>query len=170
MAPSYSRGLRVSDLTLRIAQEEDLPALASLWGELDRFHRDLGLSFPDVENIEEKWVTSFERTLGRFSFIWLAETSAQISAFLLARLKQSPSFLGGVQVGEISDLFVGDSLRGEGVGAQLVALAMQKFEELQVHSVEVQILAANDKGLDFWQKQGFNPDLFQVRKVLKKEN
>lgn len=157
----------MSDISLRAANEEDLPLIASLWGELDRFHRKLGLDFPEVENVEEKWLTSFKRTLDRFSFIWLAEREGQISAFILARLKQSPAFLGGVQVGEISDLYVGESLRGEGVGAQLVALAMQKFEELQVHSVEVQILAGNDQGLDFWQEQGFAPDLTQVRKALK---
>ena len=157
----------MSDVTLRAANEADLPALASLWGELDRFHRELGLAFPEVENVEEKWIASFARTLGRFSFIWLVEESGQISAFLLARLKQSPAILGGVQVGEISDLYVGENLRGEGVGAQLVALAMQKFEELKAHSVEVQILAGNEQGLDFWQKQSFGPDLVQVRKVLK---
>jgi len=157
----------VSELSLRAATEQDLPVIASLWGELDRFHRELGLAFPEVEKVEEKWLASFTRTLGRFSFIWLAESDGQIAAFLLARLKQSPAFLGGVQVGEISDLYVDESLRGEGAGAQLVALAMQKFDDLAVHSVEVQILAGNDQGLDFWRKQGFNSDLSQVRKLIK---
>jgi len=157
----------VSELTLRAATEDDLPVIASLWGQLDRFHRELGLAFPEVENVEEKWLASFTRTLERYSFIWLAEDEGQIAAFLLARLKQSPAFLGGVQVGEISDLYVGESVRGEGVGAQLVALAMQKFEDLAVHSVEVQILAGNDQGLDFWRKQGFDSDLSQVRKLVK---
>jgi GNAT superfamily N-acetyltransferase len=157
----------VSELSLRAATEQDLPVIASLWGELDRFHRELGLAFPEVEKVEEKWLASFTRTLGRFSFIWLAESDGQIAAFLLARLKQSPAFLGGVQVGEISDLYVDQSLRGEGAGAQLVALAMQKFDDLAVHSVEVQILAGNDQGLDFWRKQGFDSDLSQVRKLIK---
>ncbi len=157
----------MSELILRAATEEDLPALAKLWGQLDSFHHDLGLAFPEVDNAEEKWTASFVRTLGRFSFIWLAEKDKKISAFLLARLKQSPAFLGSVQVGEISDLYVGESLRGEGVGAQLVDLAMQKFNDLDVHSVEVQILTGNEQGLEFWKKQGFDPDLTQVRKILK---
>jgi len=157
----------MSAVNVRVAKEEDLPAVARLWGKLDRFHRDLGLAFPEFENIEEHWMASFARTLGRFSFLWLAEKDEQIAAFLLARVKQSPAFLGGVQVGEISDLYVGESLRGEGIGEQLVGFAMQKFEELQVHSVEVQILADNEPGLDFWKKQGFDPDLIQVRKMLK---
>lgn len=157
----------MSELILRAAKEEDLPALAKLWGELDAFHRELGFAFPEVDNANEKWIASFARTLGRFSFIWLAEKDEKIVAFLLARIKQSPAHLGNVQVGEISDLYVGEKLRKAGVGAQLVKLAMQMFDELEVHSVEVQILAGNDLGLDFWQKQGFGPDLSQVRKILK---
>lgn len=154
-------------IAIRSATEEDLPALADLWHALDRFHRDLGLAFPEVSDAKEQWTASFQRTLGRFSFAWLAEGADGPAAFVLTRLKQSPAFLGGVQVGEISDLYVGESLRGEGVGAQLVAVAMQKFGELGVHSVEVQIQEGNDPGLDFWIKQGFARDLTLVRKVVK---
>jgi GNAT superfamily N-acetyltransferase len=154
-------------VAIRPAAEEDLPALADLWQALDEFHRGLGLAFPAAPDAKEKWVASFQRTLGRFSFAWLAEGPAGPAAFLLARLKQSPAFLGGVQVGEISDLYVDDALRGDGVGAQLVAAAMHKFDELGVHSVEVQIQAGNDAGLEFWLAQGFARDLTLVRKLAK---
>ena len=154
-------------VVIRPATEADLPSLADLWQALDEFHRSLGLAFPESPDSKAKWVASFQRTLGRFSFVWLAEGPEGPAAFLLARLKQSPAFLGGVQVGEISDLYVDDALRGEGVGAQLVAAAMQEFEELGVHSVEVQVLGGNDAGLDFWAKQGFALDLTLVRKMIK---
>jgi ribosomal protein S18 acetylase RimI-like enzyme len=85
---------------------------------------------------------------------------------LLARVKQSPAFLGGIQVGEVSDLYVDETLRGSGAGTQLVETAMRKFHELKVHSVEVQVQAGNDAGLAFWSKQGFQTDLTLVRKVL----
>lgn len=151
---------------IRIAGEDDLKAVARLWGRLDQFHRELGFDFPHPESAEEKWIASFARTLGRFSFLWVAEQNGDVGAFLLARVKQSPPFLGFVQVGEISDLFVGEELRGSGTGAQLVAAAMEKFAGLGVHSVEVQIQAGNQAGLDFWLKQGFDLDLTQVRKYL----
>lgn len=157
----------MSEVQVRAAKDEDLTDLAALWGRLDAFHRELGLAFPEPDGAAEKWISSFVRTLGRFSFAWLAEQEGRVGAFLLARLKQSPAFLGGVQVGEISDLFIDEALRGSGVGAKLVDLAMQKFEELGVHSVEVQILAGNEGALDFWHKQGFADDLYQVRKILK---
>lgn len=151
---------------MREATEADLPALSELWTRLDDFHRSLGLTFPHTSDRGEKWLNSFSRTLGRFSFVWLTEKSGVPSAFLMARVKQSPLFLGGVQVGEISDLFVDESLRGAGVGAKLTELAMKKFSDLGVHSVEVQVLIGNEAGLDFWVKQGFEKDLTLVRKVF----
>jgi ribosomal protein S18 acetylase RimI-like enzyme len=157
----------LDDFALREAGSADLPALAQLWTQLDSYHRKLGLAFPPVENAGEKWADSFSRTLGRFSFAWLAEHGSQPVAFLTARLKQAPQYLGSVQVGEISDLYVSEEARGSGVGLRLVELAIQKFAGLNVHSVEVQVLEGNDNGLDFWIKQGFKKDLRLVRKNLK---
>lgn len=151
---------------VRLAVEGDLPSVAAAWRQLQDFHASLGLAFSLESDSQDKWLASFQRTLGRFSFLWVAEDKGQVKAFLLARLKQSPAFLGGVQVGEISDLFVDDSLRGSGIGTRLVDAAMEKFKQLNIHSVEVQIQAGNDSGLAFWQKLGFKQDLALVRKIL----
>lgn len=157
----------MAEFSLRLVEEADLPTVARLWERLDTFHHDLGLAFLEVDNAGEKWLASFQRTLGRFSFLWVADADGKVAAFLLARVKQSPAYLGGVQVGEISDLYVDDSLRGSGAGAGLVKLAVEQFEDIGVHSIEVQIQAGNQGGLDFWHAQGFEDDLSQVRKVLK---
>ena len=157
----------MSVVSYRLAEEGDLPAVRELWGQLDAFHRELGLAFPHPQDAQEKWQASFERTLGRFSHLWVAEQSGQIQAFLLARTKQSPGYLGSQQVGEISDLFVSEALRGQGVGEELVRLAMQHFDAVGLHSVEVQIQGGNDRGLKFWREQGFDLDLTQVRRVLR---
>lgn len=159
-------GSKSGSVSIRLAGVEDLPAAAALWQQLDAYHRTLGLAFPIVEDAPQKWADSFQRTLGRFSFLWLAEQGGQPVGFLMARLKQSPAYLGAKQIGEISDLYVDPAARGGGVAAELVQAGMQKFAELNVHSVEVQIQAGNDRGLDFWHKHGFATDLTLVRKVL----
>lgn len=148
------------------ATSEDLPSVGTAWRRLQEFHKTLGLAFPLEADAADKWIASFHRTLGRFSFLWVAGKPGQVSAFLLARIKQSPSYLGGVQVGEISDLFVDESLRGSGIGTRLVEIAVRKFSELSVHSIEVQIQAGNDAGLAFWTKLGFQKDLTLVRKLM----
>lgn len=152
---------------VRQGTEDDLADVGATWTKLQEFHRSLGLDFPLPADASQKWLDSFKRTLGRFSFLWVVGLTGQVDAFLLARVKQSPAFLGRVQVGEISDLYVDESLRGSGAGTRLVETAMRKFEELGLHSVEVQVQARNAAGLEFWVKQGFHQDLTLVRKVLK---
>jgi ribosomal protein S18 acetylase RimI-like enzyme len=156
----------MAELQVRESTAGDLHGVGAAWLKLQRFHQSLGMAFPVEDGDQEKWLASFQRTLGRFSFLWVIGESGNPNAFLLARLKQSPAFLGGVLVGEISDLYVDESLRGSGAGTQLVDVAAQKFQELNVHSVEVQIQAGNDAGLAFWIKQGFKQDLTLVRKAL----
>ena len=157
----------MADLQARQPAAEDLAAVGAAWLKLQEYHRSLGLTFTLPEGAADKWLDSFRRTLGHFSFLWVVGEVGSVDAFLLARVKQSPAYLGGVQVGEISDLYVEGSLRGSGAGADLVEKALRKFQELGVHSVEVQIQAANDGGLAFWLRQGFKQDLTLVRKVLK---
>lgn len=154
------------EVLVREATGDDLPAVGQAWFHLQQFHQSLGMDFPIEGASAQKWLDSFQRTLGRFSFLWVVGPSSRPGAFLLARVKQSPAFLGGVQVGEISDLYVDQSLRRSGAGTQLVETAMRKFQELKVHSVEVQVQAGNQAGLAFWAKQGFEIDLTLVRKVL----
>lgn len=154
------------DLIIREATAKDLPAVADLWEKLDIFHRNLGLAFPASEDDSRAWVESFERTLGRYSFLWLAEQSDDLLGFLMGRLKRVPAYLGGVIVGEISDLYVDESLRGHGLGAKLVDLAVNKFKSLDVQSIEVQILSGNEPGHKFWLKQGFKTELTQMRLVI----
>ncbi len=155
---------------VRAGTAEDLPAVARLWQALDEFHRQRGLAFPHTQQAAEAWIASFERTLGRFSFLWVAEADdGQPAAFLLARLKRAPAYLGGVLLGEISDLYVDDTLRGQGIGGQLAALAIDKLREAGAHSIEVQVMQQNPEGLAFWLAQGFQPELSQVRLMLQPE-
>ncbi|MEX1247018.1 MAG: GNAT family N-acetyltransferase [Anaerolineales bacterium] len=156
----------MTDSQVREARAEGLPAVGAAWLRLQNFHQGLGLAFPIETGAAEAWLASFQRTIGRFSFLWVIGEVGKPTAFLLARVKQSPAFLGGMQVGEIRDLYVDASLRGSGAGTQLVDMAMHKFQERGVHSVEVQIQAGNEAGLAFWIKQGFKQDLTLVRKVF----
>jgi GNAT superfamily N-acetyltransferase len=156
----------MSQTQIRLALPHDLPAVVILWEHLDAYHHRAGLAFPAVAGAGEAWRASFERTLGRFSFLWVADDTGQVLGFVLARLKRTPAYLGGLLVGEISDLYVEDRLRGQGVGGDLVAAAMARLEAENVHSVEVQIMEQNGQGKQFWLRQGFQPEVVQVRRMM----
>jgi len=163
MACLHSKDVDVKDITIRMAESDDLPAVSNLWEKYTDYHRRLGLVFIGPLEASSAWVNSFERTLGRFSFLWVAVGDGNIQAFLLARLKRIPAYLGGVMVGEISDLYVDESFRHLGLGTQLVRTATNFLKSQGVHSIEVQILTDNDGALTFWRKFGFQDELIQLR-------
>lgn len=155
------------DVTIREATVEDLSAAAVLWKKMDDFHRSLGFTFPQAEDAAEKWADGYRRTLGRFSFIWLAEFDGKIEGFLSGWVKQAPIHLGAVRVGELNDMFVTEAVRRMGVATRLAQTAEEKFKKLGVHSVEIRILIANTVSQDLWlNKLGYKPDLIMARKVL----
>jgi ribosomal protein S18 acetylase RimI-like enzyme len=167
MAGGSSGGCPVNQtVVVRPGAEKDLRAVGLLWNKLNDFHISIGMHFKSDESSVDAWIASFSRTLGRFSNLWVAERDNEICGFLLARLKKTPTYLGGALVGEISDLYVNEQLRGEGTGRQLVAEAMQYFSSQNVHSIEVQIMAQNKSGLAFWNSLGFEDDIILVRQMI----
>jgi ribosomal protein S18 acetylase RimI-like enzyme len=151
---------------VRVGTVDDLRAVGHLWKELNDYHHTVGMNFQTGESSVDEWISSFERTLGRFSYLWVAEKEGSVKGFLLGRLKRTPAYLGGVMIGEISDLYIGEDLRGQGIGKKLVDTALKQFIKQHVHSVEVQIMAHNTNGLAFWNSIGFQEDVILVRRMI----
>lgn len=153
----------MSEVIYRLANSEDLPVIAGMYSKMDEFFRGFSYRFPEVENIGEAWVDSFRRTLGRFSVVYIAELEGVVAGFMLGRVKRVAPYLGGVLVGELSDMWVEPDARRLGVGKELSQVTMQWLADQGVHSIEVQILEGNEPIWRLYEKMGFKPELRQIR-------
>lgn len=152
-----------NDVIYRQAQEVDFPAVAMLYNKLDRFLREYTYSFPEVEDVGEKWLDMFRRTLGRFSVLYVAEYEGELVGFIVARLKRVPEYLGGVMVGELKDMWVEHKVRRLGIGEKLLRLAIEWCRDQDVHSLEAQILLGNEPIIKLVEYLGMKPELYQMR-------
>ena len=114
----------MTEVTYRTASEADLSTVASMYNKLDELLKQFTYSFPAVENVGLQWLDIFQRTLGRFSVVYLAEYEGKPVGFILARLKRVAPYLGGVMVGELKDMWVEPEVRRMGVGEKLLRLAI----------------------------------------------
>lgn len=153
----------MSEVIYRLATPEDLPVIAGMYTQMDEFFRGLSYRFPEVDDIGEAWVDSFRRTLGRFSVVYIAELEGAVVGFMLGRVKRVAPYLGGVLVGELSDMWVEPDARRLGVGKELSLVTMKWLAEQDVHSIEVQILEGNEPIWRLYEKMGFKPELRQIR-------
>jgi GNAT superfamily N-acetyltransferase len=153
----------MSEVIYRLATQDDLPVIAGMYTQMDQFFRGFSYRFPEVENIGEAWVDSFRRTLGRFSVVYIAELDGAVVGFMLGRVKRVAPYLGGVLVGELSDMWVEPAARRLGVGKELSLITMKWLADQGVHSIEIQILEGNEPIWRLYEKMGFKPELRQIR-------
>lgn len=155
----------MSEVTYRIVTEDDFPVLIDMYAELNDYFYSVGYRLPHPEDIGQVWLNSFKRTLGRFSNVFIVEVDGVVAGFMLCRLKRVPAYMGGVVVGELSDMWIVASARRMGIGDKLSRLAIDWLRQQGAHSVEIQILKDNDASLKLYDRMGFKTE-FQVVRLL----
>jgi ribosomal protein S18 acetylase RimI-like enzyme len=154
-----------ANINYRSATESDFPQLAAMYAKLNAYFYEVGYLLPRPENVGDAWLESFRRTLGRFSNVFVAEQDGSLLGFILCRLKRLPAHMGGVMVGEVSDVWVEAEARRSGLGRALVQAGLEWMLGLGVHSVEVQVLSENEASLKFFESLGFKLELRLMRLV-----
>ena len=153
----------MSEVTYREVEEKDFPTLLEMFNLLNSYFYQVGYRLPQPENVAEVWLDSFRRTLGRFSNVFVAELDGRVVGFMLCRLKRVPAFMGGVMVGELSDMWIDQSARRMGIGDMLSRLALEWMHQQGAHSVEIQILKDNEASWKLYERMGFQLEFRLVR-------
>lgn len=147
----------------REANESDFPGIAAYYEKLDAHLRCFTYAFPKIENVGDIWLKTFRRTLGRFSILYVCELNGELVGFISARLKHAPEHLGGMLVGDLSDMWVEPQFRGLGIAVELVRLAIRWCKDQNVHSCEGQILIGNQPIIELLESFGMKKELYQLR-------
>ncbi|HEB65629.1 MAG TPA: GNAT family N-acetyltransferase [Chloroflexi bacterium] len=155
-------------LTYRTATEADFPVLAAMYARLNAYFYEMGYRLPHPENVGQVWLDSFRRTLGRFSQVFVAEMDGEVVGFMLCRVKRVPAHMGGVLVGELSDMWIVEKARRKGIGDKLSRLALDWLRGQGVHSVEIQVLRDNEASWKLYERMGFQLE-FRVGRLLWEE-
>jgi ribosomal protein S18 acetylase RimI-like enzyme len=153
----------MSDVSYREVQESDFPIIVEMFTTLNNYFYQIGYRLPNPQNAGELWLDSFRRTLGRFSNVFVAEVEDKVVGFMLCRLKRVPAYMGGVMVGELSDMWIDASARRLGIGDRLSRLAMDWMRQQGAHSVEIQILRDNEASWKLYERMGFQLEFRLVR-------
>lgn len=155
----------MSSVSYRTVAESDLPVLLEFYQNLNTYFYSMGYRLPHPENVGEVWLDSFQRTLGRFSNVFIAEVEDRVVGFMLCRLKRVPSYMGGVMVGELSDMWIDASARRMGIGDRLSRLAIDWMRQQGAHSIEIQVLKDNEASWKLYERMGFQLE-FRVGRLL----
>jgi len=152
-------------VSYRLATEDDFPIIKEMYVKLNEFFTQVGYRLPQPEDVGQVWLESFQRTLGRFSIVHVAEMDGEVVGFMLSRVKRVPNHMGGVMVGELSDMWIESRARRMGIGDKLSRLALEWLRQQDVHSVEIQVLRDNQASWKLYERMGFQLE-FRVGRLL----
>lgn len=157
--PAYPLGM--GEVRVRLGTPSDLPALRSLWRQLESVQgpaRDL----PPAADAEERALASFSAAIDDpGARLLVAEAGGRVVGMALARLDR-PSKMSDERVVEIGRAVVDEAWRGRGAGEALVLAAEEFARERGVRFLAAKIFAANDMAVGFWKRLGFEPS-FELR-------
>jgi GNAT superfamily N-acetyltransferase len=151
-----------SELILRRALAEDMDRIKPLWHALYKHQFEHGMLLRLPEDAFEAWLKSIVPFLGRFASVVVAELHGEIVGFVAGRLRTLPPYFGTATIGTISEVFVSESLRGGGIGRQLLAFALEWYKAQQITRVELQVVAGNPDGIRFYRRLGWHEELLQM--------
>lgn len=155
---------RMNWFTCRLASQNDLPEITSLWAEGMAVHAPLDPRFPLVANAEVKFEVYLKEVLkDRNALLLVAEGTSELIGYCLARVSQHPVVFTKQTYGYINDLFVGSSHRRKGIGKALFEATASRLRERGIQSFEVSLVPTNGMASSFWRKLGFTLRLETLR-------
>lgn len=97
-----------------------------------------------------------EKIAGRSGVCFVAESGGKIVGYATAAEKEVPSYRL-VKVAELENLIVDKAMRNQGIGKKLLDYFFEWARKTGADKVAVDVFTLNEKGIKFYQREGFLP-------------
>ena len=153
---------RIGDYLIRPGSSEDMPRLESLWLAFYEDQKRRGMLLDLPVDAFAHWTKSYVPVLGRFACLFVAEKNGDLVGFLAGRIRSLPPYFGGSQAGFISEVYVANAHRGQGLGRHLVLSATRWFQKVGLMRIELQVIMNNTPARELYHQLGWSEELVQM--------
>lgn len=136
------------DVSVRLAEHEDLAALCDLVEQYWRFERIDGFDKGRIQGLLGSLLAH-----PHHGHAWVASDGTSLVGYLL--MVHVFSLENGGPTAEIDEFFVIPAARGRGVGVRLLEVAEASLRHAGCRSVALQLGKANEAGRAFYTRQGY---------------
>jgi dTDP-4-amino-4,6-dideoxy-D-galactose acyltransferase len=144
-----SRSIQESDISIRLAQPSDLPALRTIAGNsyrVSRFYTDPGFPRHLCDRLYETWIE--KSCSGYADSVLVAHTHDLPVGYISCHLQDEYR-------GQIGLVGVSGNVRAKGVGTRLIKAATEWFAEKDTHAITVVTQGSNIAAQRLYQRSGF---------------
>jgi ribosomal protein S18 acetylase RimI-like enzyme len=162
-------------VNVRPAQPNDVPAVLPLVRKVAAFHQALDpakYSFKsDPGELYRAWLmrkTSDELAVFLVADVAAAGEPPRVVGFLIGTVEAEIPIYTLREFGFVHDLWVEDDYRHEGIGRQLVMQAIERFSEIGVAQVRLDVLERNEPARNLFAACGFRASAVEMIRELTK--
>ena len=150
-------------VTIRNANEKDLPSVIKIWKEFIDFHKEKDRLLTRRADGHEYFAKFFRENIEKeTALVLVAETEGKVVGYCQNLIEVFPPVLVTEKYGNVMDMAVTEKYRSQGIGEKFFNEAKKWFKEKGIERLEVRVLVANEIATSFWRKIGFKPYLETV--------
>jgi GNAT superfamily N-acetyltransferase len=151
-------------MEFRAATPDDVPAVLPMVRKIAVMHEKLDpakYTFrSDPAEMYRDWLGS--RTKDPRSVFLVADTGTRLAGFLVATVVDEIPIYRIEEMGFIHDLWVEENYRHEGIGRQLVTIAVERFRDIGVKQVRCDTAWENSTARELFKVCGFRPSTVEM--------
>lgn len=152
----------MTNIRIRDAQAKDRYLIASLWKAMMLEHKSLDPRFDIPPNSEREYATHIREMIrDKSSKVLVAETidTREVVGFAVGEIQNRPPITISGVYGFISEVFVSDSHRRQGIGRAFVSELRTWFLQKKAQAMQLFVAEANSASIAFWLAMGMTPYL-----------
>ena len=148
---------------VRPGEVADLPKIEPLWVALYEHEKEFGLELNIPPGAFKDWANAMKALLGRkFACLFVADHKGKVIGFCGGWLKTLPPYHGGVPAGFLSEMYVDENYRSQGIGHILLESGARFFYDQGIERVEGQVLGNNVRAREAYKKWGWNEEYIKI--------
>jgi ribosomal protein S18 acetylase RimI-like enzyme len=156
-------------MTVRPANVEDVPLVLPMVAKICAFHERLDpakYSFlPNPAERYRNWLSA--RATDPRSVFLVADATGpgepvRLAGFLIGAVEKEIPIYRLTEFGFIHDLWVDESYRNEGLARQMVTLAIERFREIGMTQVRLDVLDQNEAAIGLFKTCGLRPSTMEM--------
>jgi ribosomal protein S18 acetylase RimI-like enzyme len=151
-------------MDIRAANAQDVPAVLPMVAKTCALHEAWDSAkygfLPHPESRYSRWLTG--RADDPRSVFLVAEVDGKIVAFLIGMAEEEIPIYRLKEFGFVHDLWVEEDYRHEGIGRQMVMLAIEKFKEMGVKQIRLDTATANEPARKLFASCGFRVSTIEM--------
>ena len=152
-------------MEIRPATPADVPQVLPMVEQLARLHESWDPAkygyLPNPGEMYRTWLKK-RATDPRSVFLVAQSAAGEVAGFIVGTVEREIPIYRLEEFGFIHDLWVEPQYRNEGIGRQLVMLAVEKFRGIGVRQIRCDTAASNDLARALFSRCGFRPSTIEM--------